>query len=89
MSRQDELYRDWKARKAEVVVPDGFVSAVMAGVDRQAAEDAARPARSDSRLIRLSRRPLARVGLVAAAAVLGFVRLAAVTHLVLGTVAGG
>lgn len=89
MSRQDELYRDWVARRTDVVVPDSFAADVMAGVSRQVAEAAARPVRCDGLVIRLSRHPLARVGLVAAAAVLGFVRLAAMTHLVLGTVVGG
>lgn len=89
MSRQDEIYRDWVARRTDVVVPDNFAVDVMAGVYRQAGEDAARPVRCDGLVVRLSRYPLARVGLVAAAAVLGFVRLAAMTHLVLGTVVGG
>ncbi|MBP7933610.1 MAG: hypothetical protein KA354_03075 [Phycisphaerae bacterium] len=89
MSRQDELYEDWKARKADVVVPDDFVANVMAGVYRQVAEGAAGPACSDGVLSRLPRHQLAQAGLVAAAAVLGFLRLAAMTHLVLGTTVGG
>ena len=89
MSRQDDLYKDWKARRADVVVPDDFASDVMAGIYRQMTEGAAEPVRPDRLIDRWSRCRVAQVGLVAAAAALGFLRLAVMTHLVLGTVVGG
>lgn len=89
MSRQDELYQSWRDRKTDVVVPEDFASDVMAGVYRQVAEGETQAAHSEGVLDWLLRHRLARVGLVAAAAVLGFVRLAVMTHLALGTVVGG
>jgi hypothetical protein len=85
MTGNANAYERWKARRAAIDCPHDFAEQVMRKVYRDIGTQAESPLRCAAMLARISRHPLARVGLVAAGGVLGFLRLAAMTQFLLGS----
>ena len=84
MKRQ-EVYNAWKERKSQIEISENFTDEVMNQV-YQHAQKKRKPMFDVDRLIeRISAHPLAQAGLIAAGAVAGFVRVAFVVCVFLGS----
>jgi len=84
MKRQ-EIYNAWKERKSQIEIAENFTDEVMNQVS-QHAQKKRKPMFDMQQLAELiSAHPLAKAGLVAAGAVAGFVRVAFVVCVFLGS----
>jgi len=83
MTSQNDSYRNWKARRSAVATRHDFTARVMDRINQDIERRGANPRQSGVLFARISRHWLARVGLVAAGAAFGFVRLVAMARLIL------
>ncbi|MDH4240681.1 MAG: hypothetical protein OEW48_14070 [Phycisphaerae bacterium] len=82
--KTEEIYNAWKEQKSQIDVDKGFSDKVMSRIN-QYERQKRKPVFDGHRLIELiSTRPLGKAAVVAAGAVIGFVRIAYVIYAFLG-----
>jgi len=84
MTSPNDSYRNWKARRSAVAARRDFTARVMDRIYQDIERRGANPRQSGVLVARISRHWLARIGLVAAGAAFGFLRLVVMARLVLG-----
>ena len=80
----EEIYRKWKEKKTDITPPPDFTNQIMMHI-KKLEQKKAKQLFDTFRLLRwLTSHPLAKVGLIATGAIIGFIRFLLTIRVVLG-----